>query len=77
MITDTPTPASACSGRCRPPRHVHASPDLQATGIPCPCGAVAWAVLFGGAIPAAVACLTCHGQADLESMLLRNGRGRG
>jgi hypothetical protein len=76
MVTDTPTPASACPRECRPPRHRHPSPDLNATAVPCPCGAVDWWVMSGGPLPAAVACGTCHAQTDLEQLLLRNGRRR-
>ena len=74
MVTDTPTPVFPCSPQCRPPRHVHVSLDLQAAGIPCPCGANAWGILYGGPLPAAIVCLTCYAQSDLEQLLIRNGR---
>lgn len=76
MVTATPTPLFPCSRLCRPPRHIHESLDLQATGLACPCGAVAWAVMFGALVPAAVCCLACGRQADLEQLLRRCGRGR-
>ena len=74
MVTDTPTPLSPCSKLCRPPRHTHPSADLDATAVPCPCGEVCWAVMSGGLVPAAVACLGCYRQTDLEQLLRRNGR---
>jgi hypothetical protein len=76
MVTEHDSGRDACTPLCRPPRHTHPSPDLNAAGVPCPCGSVNWSIMSGAPLPAAVACLTCYAQSDLEAVLLRNGRQR-
>jgi hypothetical protein len=76
MSTDLPAPPPPCTPQCRPPRHSHYSPDLDATGITCGAGHLLWGILHGGPLPAKVVCLVCLAQGDLEQLLMRTGRGR-
>ena len=59
----------ACSHMCRPPRHYHPSPDLDATGLPCSCGRCRWVLCYGGPLPVTMSCAACGQGMGLEKAL--------
>lgn len=77
MSTDANTGRAACTSLCRPPRHRHHSPDLDATGLPCSCGARRWALSYGGVLPVTMSCLACGQGVGLERLLEARRRSMG
>lgn len=69
-------PVAECRELARPPRHRHPAHDLRQIGETCRCGANLWVVIFGGPLPALIACGACAATFNLSERLRQCGRER-
>lgn len=69
-----PCPVPECRELARPPRHRHIAHDLRSIGETCQCGANLWVILFGGSLPAIVACAQCSASFNVGQRLRDCGR---
>lgn len=69
-----PCPAPGCDESVRRGRHRHIAHDLRSLGEQCTCGANFWVILFGGSLPALVACGQCMASFNIGERLRNCGR---
>lgn len=64
----------SCRYSPRSLRHNHASPDINALGERCWCGAILWRIMFGGLLPARVECESCKAGFNIGQRLRDCGK---